>query len=127
MINATFEGARFADALEALPARMRTRLREGMEATCESIAARARQTTTYRDRTGLLRQSTQAAGVEQSGDSLVGIVSFAARSKQGFPYGVVVNRTRRFIEDAIAQQDGRFLESALGAAFRDAGFKVEGG
>lgn len=123
MIVVEFEDA-LSNALDQLPARISARSREGLDATCEAIAARARQTTTYRDVTGLLRQSTQNAGVEGSGDELVGIVSFAARSKQGFLYGVVVNARGQFIEDAIAAQDGALLEGSLASAFRDCGFLV---
>ena len=132
MINAVFEAGGLDDALGAFQSRINVRLREGLEATCEAIAARARQTTTYKDRTGLLRASTQSAGVEQNGANLEGIVSFAARSKRGFLYGLALNdgtihiRAKKFIDDAVAAQDGSLIEASLGAAFRDAGFTVSG-
>lgn len=130
---AEFDAGGFDNAMAELPTRVDVRLQQGLEATCEAIAARARQTTSYQDRTTALRQSTQAAGVTRSGDDLVGIVSFAARSKRGKLYGLFINngtrfiRARKFIDDAIAAQDGRFLEAGLAAAFVDCGFQVRGG
>ena len=88
MISIEFDADDFIDALEQIPVRMNVRLRQGLDATVEEIAARARQTTTYQDRTSALRNSTQGAGVEESGSDLVGIVSFAARSKRGYLYGL---------------------------------------
>jgi hypothetical protein len=113
--------------MATLPGRLDVRLREGLDATCESIAARARQTDKYTDRTGLLRASTQNAGVTGGlGGQLTGIVSFAARSKRGFLYGLVVEDRKHFIQEAIDAQSGKLLEGSMNAAFRDAGFKVTG-
>lgn len=131
MINAEFTADGFERAMAELPAKLDVRLRDGLEATCEAIAARARQTTTYQDRTGLLRNSTQSAGVTGTRENMVGVVSFAARSKRGYLYGAAQEwgtrtgvKAKRFIRDAIDAQNGQLLEGALGAAFRDAGFQV---
>jgi hypothetical protein len=78
----------FERAVAELPGRLDVRLREGLDLTCEAIAARARETTTFVDRSGLLRSSIQNAGVTGTPEELVGIVSFAARSDQGALYGV---------------------------------------
>lgn len=133
MITIEFDADGFADAMAEVPERMEIRLPQGLEMTCEQIAARARQTTTYTDRTAALRNSTQSAGVTGSASGeLVGLVSFAARSSKGALYGVYLElgtrriRERRFIRDAIDQQDGAALESSMAAAFRDAGFTVRG-
>ena len=133
-MSITYVSAALEDAVGDLPERMSIRLREGLEATCEAIAARARQTTTFKDRTSLLRRSIQESGVVVAGDELQGVVSFAARSKRGYPYGAAQEfgtrngvREKRFIRDAIDAQNGDLLESAMGAAFRDAGFTVRGG
>lgn len=129
-----FHAEGLEQAMAALPGRIDARAREGLDLTCEAIAARARQTTTYTDRSGMLRASTQNAGVRQEGDDLVGVVSFAARSDRGHLYGLDQEfgnrrgvREKRFIRDAIEEQDGRLLEGSLAAAFKDAGFNVVGG
>jgi hypothetical protein len=85
-----FHAEGLESALEALPGRMDVRLREGLDLTCEAIAARARQTSTFVDRTGLLRSIIQNAGVTDEGDELVGVVSFAARSDHGYLYGLAL-------------------------------------
>jgi hypothetical protein len=124
------------------------RLREGFEMTLESIAARAKQTTTFVDRTGLLRQSIQSDGVTgglNEPDGLVGTVSFGAtsertlRRKRGgsrrrmsggafygvfLEYGTVHIKEKKFIRDAIDADDGMFIEDAVRAAFESAGFEV---
>lgn len=111
---------------------MDDRLRQGLELTCESIAARAKQTRTYVDRTGALRNSTMSDGVTGTAGNLVGIVSFAATSKAGRQYGVDLEfgtrriKERRFVRDAIDAENGDLLEGAMKAAFRDAGFEVTG-
>lgn len=157
MITLELDVSGLEQALAEMPRRLDVRLPQGLDATCEEIAARARQTTTYTDRTGLLRQSTQNAGVTGSArGELVGVVSFAARSRDGYLYGLAQEfgthagrrertakqikresgarfkgprqrngiKAKRFIRDAVDAQDGALLESALGAAFRDAGFEV---
>jgi hypothetical protein len=156
VIVAEFDASGLERALAELPARVALRAREGLDATAEAIAARARQTTTYKDVTGALRASTQNAGVEGSGEDLSAVVSFAARSSRGHLYGASLEfgthagartrtkkqerreagarfkgprqrsgiQARKFIRDAIDAQDGSYLEAALGAALRDAGFIV---
>lgn len=132
MITAVFDTDGLDRALAKLAERMGPRASEGLDLTLEAIAARAKQTTTYTDRTGLLRNSTMSDGVTGTLDTeLSGIVSFAARSPKGYLYGLAQEfgtkrgvREKRFIRDAIAAQDGHLIESAIGAAFRDAGFQV---
>lgn len=139
---------RGADSFGSL---LERRMREGLELTLESIAARAKQTKTFVDRTGALRNSIMADGVEGSlsaPDGLVGTVSFGATSERalrkkrggkrrrmsgGFPYGLSQEygssngvKEKRFIRDAIAAETGDLIEGAVGAAFRDAGFEVSG-
>lgn len=107
-------------------------VRRGLEATLESIAARAKQTPTFVDRTDALRNSIQSAGVEGSGLDLTGTVSFAATSERGFRYGVALEfgtrhiRERRFIRDAIDAEDGDLIEASLAADLRRLGFEVTG-
>lgn len=103
----------------------------GLDLTLERIAARARATTTYTDRTGLLRNSTQSGGTQREGDELVGVVSFAATSERGYLYGLAQEfgtrrgiREKRFIRDAIDAENGELVEGALASAFRSAGFEV---
>jgi hypothetical protein len=135
VIIVEFDTDALNQSLATLPGRLDARLREGLESTCEAIAARARGTTTYQDRTGALRASTQSAGTVSVGSELVGTVSFAARSKRGYLYGLVQEfgnkvpgiHAKKFIRDAIDAQDGVILEGSLGAAFEDAGFTVVGG
>lgn len=118
------------------------RIEQGLDATLESIAARAKQTTKFTDRTSALRNSIQSDGATGSfvAGRMEGVVSYAARSEKGYLYGAALEygtapRTsfrgfnrgiteKRFIRDAIDQEFGGFLEQAVGAAFRDAGFEV---
>jgi hypothetical protein len=132
VIHLEFDVDGLEEALAAVPARLEVRLPHGLDLTLDEIAARARQTTTYVDRTSALRNSTQNAGVTGSASTeLVGIVSFAARGKRGYLYGLAQEfgtrkgvKEKRFIRDAIDAQDGAQLEASLGAAFRDCGFEV---
>lgn len=130
MITIVADMDTFNAAAAKLATAMDDRLQQGFEATVESIAARAKQTTTYTDRTGALRNSTMSDGVTGSGGNLVGVVSFAATSKSGRKYGVDLEfgtrkiRERRFVRDAIDAESGDLLEGAMKAAFRDAGFEV---
>lgn len=109
---------------------MDDKLRVGFDLTMESIAARARETRTYTDRTGALRNSTMNAGVTGSNGALVGVVSFAATSKSGRFYGLDLEfgtsriKERRFVRDAIDAENGDLLEGAMKAAFRECGFEV---
>jgi hypothetical protein len=131
VIEVSFESDGLMRALEELPGRIQARAREGIDATCEAIAARARETTKYKDQSGLLRSSTQNAGVSGDSTELVGVVSFAARSPRGYLYGLAQEygtRTgvteKRFIRDAIDAQTSDLFESAIARAFKDAGFGV---
>jgi hypothetical protein len=123
-------------------------LRGGLEMTLESIAARAKQTQTFVDRTGALRNSIQSDGVTgalSDASGLVGTVSYAAtserasRKKRGgsrrhmsggefygafLEYGTSRIKERRFIRDAIDAEDGGYLEDAVRGAFESAGFEV---
>jgi hypothetical protein len=136
----------FHAAFAQLEGALTLRLKQGLDLTLESIAARAKQTTTFTDRTGALRNSIQSDGVQEEGDDLVGIVSFAATSEaklrkkrgntrrsmgKGYLYGLAQEfgtrtgvREKRFIRDAIDDEDGEILESAMARAFRDCGFEV---
>jgi hypothetical protein len=115
--------------------RMGPRVEDGLELTLESIASRARQTTTYVDRTSALRNSTQSDGVTGSfSGELEGVVSFAARSNRGYLYGLAQEfgtrkgvREKRFVRDAIDAENGDLIEGAMAQAFREAGFDVVGG
>lgn len=146
MITLVVDAQGFQAAMVQLQSSLELRIRQGLELTLESIAARAKQTTTFTDRTGNLRNSIQSDGVREEGDAMVGIVSFAATSEAklrkkrgnkrrsmggGYFYGLAQEfgtkngvREKRFIRDAIDAEDGDILESALGRAFRDAGFEV---
>jgi hypothetical protein len=108
-------------------------VRAGLEMTLESIAVRAKQTTTFVDRTGALRNSIQSDGVTgalNDGEGLIGTVSYAATSPKGAFYGSFLEygtrfiKERRFIRDAIDAEDGAYLEDAVRAAFESAGFEV---
>jgi hypothetical protein len=147
MINVSLDHGGLHRALNAISDRLDARLSEGLDATLESIAARAKQTTKFVDRTGALRNSIQSDGVTGefgSSSGLIGTVSFAAtaqpsgrrgrRSRAGYQYGLALEfgtrtgiRERRFIRDAIDAEDGQFIEDAIGNAMRDAGFEVGGG
>lgn len=135
-------------ATSQLAERLDRRMREGFEMALESIAARAKQTTSFVDRTSALRNSIQSDGVEGSiedREGLVGTISFAATSERratkkrggtrrrmagGKYYGVYIEfgtrhlKERRFVRDAIDAEDGVMLEDAIASAFRDAGFEV---
>jgi hypothetical protein len=133
-------------AAQDLANRIDDGLRRGFEASLERIAARAKQTHTFVDRTGNLRNSIQSDGVTGgNGAPLVGVVSFAAVSERrprtkrgksrrsiggGEPYGLFLElgtshiRERRFIRDAIDAEDGSLLESSLRATFVNSGFEV---
>jgi hypothetical protein len=146
VIVANFDA--FRVALQQLEASLSLRVKQGLELTLESIAARAKQTTTFTDRTGNLRNSIQSDGVIEEGGELTGVVSFAATSEAklrkkrgnkrrsmgvGYPYGLAQEfgtrtgvREKRFIRDAIDDEDGDIIESAMARAFRDAGFEVRG-
>jgi hypothetical protein len=128
-------------ALSKLDDALNKHVQLGLEATLEAIAARAKQTTTFVDRTGLLRNSIRAEGVTGTylaGD-IEGTVSFGAmstprRGGRGFPYGLAQEygtrtgvREKRFMRDAIDAELGGFLEDGLRAAFQAAGFEVVGG
>jgi hypothetical protein len=134
VISAVFDAAGFDRAMATLVVRMGPRVEDGLSLTLESIANRARQTTTYVDRTSLLRNSTQSDGVTGSfSGELEGVVSFAARSKKGYLYGLAQEfgtrtgvREKRFIRDAIDAENGDLIESAMAEAFREAGFDVVG-
>lgn len=134
MISAVFDSEGFDRALATLADRMGPRVEDGLALTLEGIANRARQTTTYVDRTSALRNSTQSAGVTGAlSGELEGAVSFAARSKRGYLYGLAQEfgtRTgvheKRFIRDAIDAENGDLIEGAMAQAFRDAGFDVVG-
>lgn len=122
-------------------------LRAGFELMLDSIAARAKQTQSFVDRTSALRNSIQSDGVTGTLESgLIGTVSFAAssgagvrrsrksgrrRKTKGAYYGVFLEfgtskiRERRFIRDAIDAEDGRMLEDSIRSAFHSAGFEVD--
>jgi hypothetical protein len=148
VIEASLDASGLDHAMAKLAVSLESRLKQGLEAMCESIAATAKQTTTFTDRTGALRNSIQSDGVTEQGNTLVGVVSFAAvsevklrkkrgntrRSKGGgYLYGLAQEfgtktgiREKRFIRDAIDAEDGDLLQGSLRAAFRDAGFSVTG-
>lgn len=146
MIQVSLDPGGFHRAAQQLADRIDDGLRMGMEATMESIAARAKQTTTFTDRTGALRNSIQSDGVTGGGGApFVGVVSFAAVSTPsartrsgrkrragavGAQYGIFLEmgtvhiRERRFIRDAIDEEDGDLIEGALSAVFVGTGFEV---
>lgn len=108
-------------------------VRQGFEMTLESIAARAKETTTFIDLTGALRNSIQSDGVTgalSDPNGMIGTVSYAATSEGGAFYGVFLEygtryiKERRFIRDAIDAENGSYLEDAVRAAFESAGFEV---
>lgn len=146
MIAISLDSDGLHHAAQDLANRIDDGLRRGFEASLERIAARAKQTTQFTDRTGHLRNSIQSDGVSGGGGQpLVGTVSFAATSARtlrkkrgntrrstggGVPYGIFLEfgtvhiRERRFIRDAIDAEDGSLIESSLRATFRNSGFEV---
>ena len=132
MITVSLDPGGLHRALNEFGAKLDVHLARGLEATLESIAATAKQTTTFTDRTGALRNSIQSEGVQGSfwNDRMVGTIGFGAMNR-GFPYGLAQEygsktgvREKRFIRDAIDAEFGDFLEDAVAAAFREAGFEV---
>lgn len=148
MLEVTLDASGLERALRLLSASMERYVEQGFEATLESIVSRAKQTTTFVDRTGLLRNSIRSEGVQGDffGRGLVGTIGFAATAGQaasiagrklrrgrGFFYGLAQEfgtsngvREKRFIRDAIDAQGPELLEDAVAAAFRRAGFEVSG-
>lgn len=130
-----------ADAMGAARANMAQELPRGLDMLLEAVAARARSTHGYKDRSGNLTASTMSAG--HAGDlasGLTGTVSFAARSKSsrkypsGYLYGLVQEHGTRdgrvpatkFVTNALEAQSAEPLEDALRRAFVSAGFAVRG-
>ena len=150
MISISLDTQGLSNAAGGFSGRVDGYLRAGLEMTLESIAARAKETTTFVDRTGALRNSIQSDGVEGawgSSEGLVGTVSFAATSERrtrrkrggsrrrpsgGFFYGLVQEygsahiHEKRFIRDAIDAEGGQYLEDAVRRAFEEVGFEVRG-
>lgn len=150
MISISLDTQGLSNAAGGFSGRVDGYLRAGLEMTLESIAARAKQTTTFVDRTGALRNSIQSDGVAGSWndpDGLVGTVSFGATSARtlrkkrgrtrrsmggGAPYGLFLEygtvhiTERRFIRDAIDAEGGQYLEDAVRRAFEEVGFEVRG-
>lgn len=146
MISISLDPGGMHRALSQLSTQVDRHLREGLEATLESIAARAKQTTTFVDRTGLLRNSIRSEGAQGSffGGQMTGSIGFGAtagdaaraagrklRRGRGFQYGLAQEfgtrtgvREKRFIRDAIDAEGSEFLEDAVANAFRAAGFEV---
>lgn len=134
MISFDLDATTFDAALSRLEGALNRHVQAGLGATLEAIAARAKQTTTFVDRTSALRNSIRSEGVTGSytSDDLEGSIGFAARSPAGYPYGVALEygtrhiRERRFVRDAIDAELGGFLEDGLRRAFEAAGFEVVG-
>lgn len=133
MIGVSVDGSGLARAAGDFERTLDGYVRQGLEMTLESIAARAKQTTTFVDRTSALRQSIQSDGVTgalSDPEGLSGTISYAATSPQGAFYGAFLEygtrfiKERRFIRDAIDAEDGAYLEDAVRAAFESAGFEV---
>ncbi|HMJ15744.1 MAG TPA: HK97 gp10 family phage protein [Polyangiaceae bacterium] len=149
MIAISLDPSGLHRAVQRLADRFDELVREGLEATCESIAARAKTTSSFVDRTGALRNSIQSEGVTGGlGDAggMVGIVSFAAVSERklrkkrgnarrgmggGFPYGLALElgtktgiKARLFITQAIDAEDSTLIEGAVRAGFVAEGFEV---
>lgn len=133
MIGVAVDGTGLVGASDNFERTLEGYVRQGLEMTLESIAARAKQTTTFVDRTTALRNSIQADGVTGAladPEGLVGTVSYAATSPQGAYYGAFLEygtrfiKERRFIRDAIDAENGSYLEDAVRAAFEAAGFEV---
>jgi hypothetical protein len=135
-------------ATQELADRLDGYVREGFEATLESIASRAKTTTSFVDRTGALRNSMQSEGVTgrlADPNGMVGIVSFAAVSERkiglkrgnkrrsmrgGYPYGIALElgtrriKARLFMTQALNAEDSSLIEGAVRAGFRAQGFEV---
>ena len=139
MISFRLDPSGLTQATSRLEAALDRHVKQGLEATLESIAARAKQTTTFVDRTSALRNSIQSEGVTGSylAEDITGTVGFGAMSSsgrgRGYPYGLAQEygasngvREKRFIRDAIDAELGEFLEDGLREAFRAAGFEVTG-
>lgn len=139
MIEVTIDTGAFADAMQRLPAILARRMRTGLDATLDSVAARARSNHPgWVARSGALDASTQNAGIAQDGGELTGVVAFSAKSKStaknpgGYLYGLVQEfgtkdgrvKGTRFIRNAIDAQDSQLLQDSLEAALKDAGFSV---
>lgn len=130
MIDVVFDVSGLEQAFSSLEGSLDRRLRQGFEAQLEAIAARAKQTTTFVDRAGLLRNSIISDGVQ--GDlagGMTGVISFAA-ANNGFYYGVIQEfggrhiSEKRFIRDAIEAEGTTLIEAAINQAYKDAGFEV---
>lgn len=132
MIRATFDAGDFDASMRRAAQALPPAIEAGLALTLERIAANAKQTTTFVDRTAALRNSIQSDGVRGSlqAGSLIGTVGFAA-SNRGFFYGLAQEfgtRTgvteKRFVRDAIDQETGDIIEDAMAQAFRASGFEV---
>lgn len=132
MISATFTPDEFLAAMQNVASSLGGAVEGGLGLTLERIAATAKQTTTFQDRTAALRNSIQSEGVSGAlaTDTLVGTVGFAA-SNRGYFYGLAQEfgtRTgvteKRFMRDAIDAETGDLIEDAMAQAFRAAGFEV---
>lgn len=147
MISISLDTNGLHRALNEFGTRLDGHLAKGLEATLESIAARAKQTTTFVDRTGTLRNSIQSEGVTGSfwSDRMVGTIGFGATAGQAAnaagrnlrkgrghfygldqEYGTRTIHEKRFVRDAIDAEFGGFLEDSIANAFREAGFEVSG-
>lgn len=147
MISVVADFDAFEHATARLTAVLDERVAQGFEASLESIAARAKLTTTFTDRSGNLRNSMQSEGVTGGGGQpFIGIISFAAVSEEklrlkrgnkrrskggGFPYGLSQElgssngvKAKHFIRDAIDAEDGALIEGSMKLAFRECGFEV---
>lgn len=111
--------------MATLAERMGPRIEDGLELTLESIANRAKQTTTYIDRTTALRNSTQSDGVTGSfSGGLEGVVSFAARSKRGYLYGLAQEfGTTVYRGNASERNIARQVDAAFGIQRRKNGVR----
>lgn len=132
MASGEFDPAGFGRALASLDAALDRAVKAGLGLTLERIAARAKQTTTFTDRTSALRNSMMSEGVQGSfGGELFGEVGFAATSPKGYFYGLALEfgtrrgiAARRFMRDAIEAEDGALIEDAMASAFSSLGFQV---
>ena len=145
MIAIEVKGAGLEEAMAKLDDALERNVRAAFEMTLESIVVRAKQTNTFVDRTGALRNSIQSDGVTGTfdGEGLVGTISYAATSKpsrgrrrrrkgggagsSGAFYGVFLEygtkhiKARRFIRDAIDAETGDLIEDAIALSFRQVG------